>query len=80
MENVEDALAPTAVPARAMKFNFVNFFLLLMTILCHISLGYYYEDDDYDYYHQLDYHRPRDRDIALRLQAKAVENQGNLLI
>ena len=31
-------------------------------------------EDDYDY--QLDYHRPRDRQIALQLQAKAVENQG----
>ena len=33
-------------------------------------------EDDYDY--QLDYHRPRDRQIALQLQAKAVENQGTL--
>ena len=35
---------------------------------------HHYEDDEYDY--QLDYHRPRDRQIALQLQAKAVENQG----
>ena len=38
------------------------------------SGGYYY--DDYDYH--LDYHRPRDREIALQLQAKAVENQGSM--
>ena len=39
--------------------------------------GYYYDDYDYQEDYQLDYHRPRDREIALQLQAKAVENQGN---
>ena len=36
------------------------------------------QQDEYDY--QLDYHRPRDRQIALQLQAKAVENQGKSLL
>jgi len=34
---------------------------------------HHHQQDEYDY--QLDYHRPRDRQIALQLQAKAVENQ-----
>ena len=38
----------------------------------------HHQQDDYDY--QLDYHRPRDRQIALQLQAKAVENQGKSLL
>ena len=44
----------------------------IFTLLWRISQGV---PDYYDYY-QLDYHRPRDRQIALQLQAKDVENQG----
>eukprot|EP00093_Oithona_nana_P008135 08135.XXX_487200_488120_1 [CDS] Oithona nana genome sequencing. len=45
-------------------------FFLVLTALITVGGGF----NDYDYY-QLDYHRPRDRQVALNLQAKAVKNQ-----
>lgn len=48
-------------------------FFLILTALITVGGGF----SDYDYY-QLDYHRPRDRQVALNLQAKAVKNQGSL--
>ena len=53
----------------------MNLFILVFTALISVGGGF----NDYDYY-QLDYHRPRDQQIALHLQAKAVENQGSLSI
>ena len=53
----------------------MKLFILVFTALISVGGGF----NDYDYY-QLDYHRPRDREIALHLQAKAVKNQGSLNI
>lgn len=55
----------------------MNSFVLFFLMWNWIPLG---GGQDYDDYYQLDYHRPRDRQIALQLQAKAVENQGKLIL
>ena len=54
------------------KNNFI-FVILFSRILLGGGSDFYDENDDF---YQLDYHRPRDREIALHMQAKAVENQG----
>lgn len=61
----------------------MNRLVVFFTLLWRISIAGQDQEGGgggYDYYdyHQLDYHRPRDRQIALHLQAKAVENQGFL--
>ena len=49
---------------------------LVLTALITVGGGF---NSDYDYYQNFDYHRPRDRQVALNLQAKAVKNQGWLI-
>ena len=49
---------------------------LVLTALITVGGGF---NSDYDYYQNFDYHRPRDRQVALNLQAKAVKKQGWLI-